>query len=258
MNLLQIVITGVVEGITEFLPVSSTGHLILSDFWLRIPATEFVKSFNIAIQLGAILAVVILYAKRLLVNRRLLARVLVGFIPTAIIGLALYKLVKTYLLGNMIVVLWSLFLGGIVVLLVEWRLPKRQNFGSKNLEGMTYGEAALVGLAQAVAIIPGVSRSAATIIGGLLAGFSREAIVEFSFLLAIPTMLAATGLDLVKSGANFSVEEWGQLAIGFLVSFLVALGVIKWFLRFIQKHDFKAFGVYRIVLAVVVWLLFTR
>lgn len=254
MTVFQTIFLGVVEGVTEFLPISSTGHLILTDFLLKIPETEFVKSFNIAIQLGAILAVVVLYLRRLLVNKKLLARVIVAFVPTAIIGLLFYKVVKTYLLGNVLVVVLALVLGGLAILVMEWYLKRRES-GGRSLEEMSYRKAVLVGLAQSVAIIPGVSRSAATIIGGMLAGFSRSAIVEFSFLLAIPTMLAATGLDLFKSGTSFSGSEWLSLGLGFIVSFAVALAAVKWLLRYVQTHNFNLFGVYRIVAALLFWFL---
>jgi len=252
MTILQAIFAGIVEGVTEFLPISSTGHLILLDFLLKIPSTEFVKSFNIAIQLGAILAVVILYAKRLWLSRSLLAKVVVAFVPTAILGLAFYKIIKTYLMGSPLVVVSALVLGGLVLLAVEYWFKGRKVGEEKTLEIMTYREAIIIGLAQAVAMIPGVSRSAATIVGGLLVGFSRTAIVEFSFMLAIPTMLAATGLDLLKSGTTFTGSEWLSLLIGFVTSFIVALLAIKWLLRYIQSHNFNLFAVYRIVIALTI------
>lgn len=255
MTIFQTIIAGLVEGVTEFLPISSTGHLILLDFILKIPNTEFVKSFNIAIQLGAILAVVILYAKRLWSNRPLLGKVIIAFIPTAILGLAFYKIIKTYLLGSPLVVVVALALGGVVLLIVESWFKERKVGEGKPLETMTYREAIIIGLAQAVAMIPGVSRSAATIVGGLLVGFSRVAIVEFSFMLAIPTMLAATGLDLLKSGTTFTGGEWFSLLIGFAISFFVALLAIKWLLRYVQNHNFNLFAIYRIVLALVFWFI---
>lgn len=251
----QIIISGLVEGVTEFLPISSTGHLILLDAWLHFPITEFVKSFNIAIQLGAILAVVVLYFKKLLVRPKLGLQVIVAFIPTAFLGLALYRVIKTYLLASPTLVIWSLGLGGLGLLAVEWWLARRDLASKKSLEAMTYGQAVVLGLAQAVAMIPGVSRSAATIVGGLLLGFSRESIVEFSFFLAIPTMLAATGLDLWKTGFAFSAGEWGGLALGFLISFLVALVAVRWLLKYIQKHDFKIFAYYRLALALLAAIL---
>ncbi|MCX6713307.1 MAG: undecaprenyl-diphosphate phosphatase [Candidatus Vogelbacteria bacterium] len=259
MGFLHSIILGIVEGITEFLPVSSTGHLILASQLLRIGESDFVKSFEIIIQLGAILAVVVLYWKKLW-NWETIKKLLVAFLPTAIIGLALYKIVKTYLLGNTAVVLWSLFLGGFALIIFElWyehchlgaRLPK----GEKEALPPSYRQAVAIGLFQSIAIIPGVSRSAATIVGGLWLGLSRATIVEFSFLLAVPTMLAATGLDLIKNYQSFSADQFGSLTVGFVVSFLVALAAIKFLLNYIRKYDFIPFGIYRIILALIFWFL---
>ncbi len=253
MTLLHAVLLGIVEGITEFLPISSTGHLILASHLLQLPDTEFQKSFDIAIQSGAILAVIVLYGRRLLVNRAVLLRVCVGFVPTAVIGLALHGFVKRYLLDNASVVLWSMLIGGLVILLFE-RVHRERDNAIDDLSTLTYAQAALIGVAQSIAIVPGVSRSAATIVGGLLLGLRRRAIVEFSFLLAIPTMLAATALDLLKSGHAFTVPEYQALAVGLLVSFLVALAAIRWLLRFIQTHTFTPFGIYRVLAAVAAWM----
>ncbi len=253
MTLLHAALLGIVEGITEFLPISSTGHLILASHLLRLPDTEFQKSFEIAIQSGAILAVIVLYGRQLLVNRAVLLRVCIGFLPTAVIGLALHGFVKRYLLDNTTVVLWSMLIGGLVILLFE-RLHQEEDDALDDLSKLTYAQAALIGLAQSIAIVPGVSRSAATIIGGLLLGLRRRAIVEFSFLLAIPTMLAATALDLFKSAHTFTMPEYQELAVGVLVSFLVALVAIRWLVRFIQTHTFTPFGLYRVVAAVVAWV----
>jgi undecaprenyl-diphosphatase len=177
-----------------------------------------------------------------------LKKIIVAFIPTGIIGLALYDVVKTYLLGNDWVVLASLFVGGIVLIVFE--KSHGESAGAKDLNSLSYKDAAYIGLAQAVAIIPGVSRSAATVLGGLSRNVSRAAIVEFSFLLAVPTMLAATGLDLVKSNFSFSGPEWTSLAIGFFVSFALALVAIRWLLSYVRKHSFVSFGIYRIILSV--------
>lgn len=257
MNYIDAIILGIVEGITEFLPVSSTGHLILTSHALGILETPFIKSFEIIIQLGAILAVVVLYWRLLLTNRHLIAKVIAAFVPTAVIGLTLYSLIKTYLLGNQLVVVIALAVGGLLLIAFEKRkkeadLPE----AGGDVTSITYKQAFLVGLFQTVAMIPGVSRSAATIIGGELLGLSRKAIVEFSFLLAIPTMAAATGYDLLKTHASFSGEELSLLAVGFIVSFLVALLAIKSFLGYIKKHSFTAFGVYRLILAAVFALIF--
>lgn len=262
MTILHSIILGLVEGITEFLPISSTGHMILTAQLLKIGESEFVKSFEIIIQLGAILAVVVLYGKTLW-NWSVIKKLFVAFLPTAVIGLALYKIVKTYLLGNMAVVLWSLFLGGIVLIVFElWYKQKiEQQAGEEmmvkvnELEHVTYRQALALGLFQSIAIIPGVSRSAATIVGGLWLGLKRKTIVEFSFLLAVPTMLAATGLDLVKNYQTFSIDQLGTLATGFVVAFVVALMAIKFLLQFIRRHDFILFGVYRIIVALVFWFI---
>lgn len=250
MDIIASIILGIVEGVTEFLPISSTGHLTLFASLLGIAQTEFVKSFEVIIQLGAILAVVVLYWEKLLTNFAIIKRVVVAFLPTAILGLIFYKLIKTYLLGNSLIVLSSLFVGGLVLILFElWHREKSDD--KTDLEKISYLQAIALGFCQSIAMIPGVSRSAATIVGGLVLGIKRETIVEFSFLLAVPTMAAATGLDLFKSSFSFSASEWGLLLVGFSVSFLSALLAIKSFLNYVRHHDFIAFGLYRIILALV-------
>lgn len=249
-------ILGIVEGITEFLPISSTGHLILASTLLGIPHTEFQKSFDIIIQLGAIGAVVAVYWRSLL-RLETLKKIAVAFIPTAVIGLALYRVVKTYLLGNEVVVLWALLLGGVLLIAFEyWHTEKEEAGGS--IESMSYKQALSIGLFQSIAIVPGVSRSAATILGGLIAGLKRRTIVEFSFLLAVPTMLAATGLDIVKTSATFTMSEVGMLAVGFVTAFVVALLSIRFLLRYIRTHTFVAFGIYRILAALAFYFFIIR
>ena len=250
MDLLNAIILGVVEGLTEFLPVSSTGHLILASRLLGLEQTDFLKSFEIAIQLGAILAVVVLYWRSLLFDISVLKRVLAAFLPTAIVGFVFYKLIKKFLIGNSQVVVWSLLLGGIGLIIFEL-VHKEKKEALDKLESISYRNAFLIGLFQSCAVIPGVSRSAATIIGGLLLGLNRKTIVEFSFLLAVPTMLAATLLDLLKSAGSFSPGQLMFLPIGFLTSFVVAIGSIKFFLHFIKTHNFIPFGIYRISAAII-------
>lgn len=255
MTPLDALILGVVEGVTEFLPISSTGHLILTSSLLHIADSEFLKTFEIAIQLGAILAVVALYWRSFF-KIEIIKRLIVGFIPTGIIGLALYKVVKTYLLGNDMVVLWALALGGLALIAFElWHSESED--AAADMSEITYRQAVLIGLFQSLAIIPGISRSAATILGGLLIGIRRVAIVEFSFLLAVPTMAAATGLDLVKSYSSFSGSDAVTLVIGFVTSFAVALVAIKFLLSYVRSHSFIAFGAYRILVAALFfWFLF--
>lgn len=253
---LEAFILGAVEGITEFLPISSTGHMILASDALHIAPTEFLKSFEIIIQLGAILAVFFLYWKKLLLNGKIFKRVAIAFIPTAILGLAFYGVVKTYLLGSATVVLWALGVGGALLIIFEYF--HKEKFSSATtvaeLESLSYPRAFLIGAFQALAIIPGVSRAAATIVGGLVLGLSRAAIVEFSFMLAVPTMAAATLLDLYKTGFSFNAHEGALLSIGFVTAFVFALLAVKFLLRFIKRHTFTPFGVYRIILALAFFL----
>lgn len=249
MNFLHALILGIVEGLTEFLPVSSTAHLIVANRLLGLADSDFLKSFDIYIQLGAILAVVVLYAKKLLVNWKLFWRVAAAFFPTALIGLIAYPFVKAVLLENLLVCGIALLVGGILLIIFEkWHKAQPAK------ESISYPQAAGVGLFQALAMIPGVSRSAATIIGGQLLGIDRKTIVEFSFLLAIPTMAAASGFDLLKNDFSFSGAEWQLLAVGFIAAFLTALLAIRFFLKFIQQHSFAGFGWYRIIVGALILL----
>lgn len=248
MNVVHAIILSIVEGVTEFLPISSTGHMILVSALFRIAQTDFVKSFEIFIQLGAILAVVVLYWKKLW---RDWTRVGVAFVPTAIVGLMLYKYIKDVLLGNPWIVVWSLGVGGILLILLEI-------FHKEKQKNMTFVDAFIIGCAQSLSIIPGVSRAGATIVGALLLGVKRETAVEFSFLLAIPTMAAATGLDLLKSGKHFTGSQYELLAIGFAGAFITALISVKWFIGFVQKHTFVPFAVYRILAALAFYFFILR
>lgn len=262
MNNWHALILGLVEGLTEFLPISSTAHLILFSQWLKIPSSEFLKTFEISIQLGAILAVVILYWKKIWSSWNIIFKIGTAFITTSIIGLALYETAKNYLMENNYLIGGTLFFGGIIIILFEKYYCKNKNTSptvlvkdDKPLEAMTYAQATIIGACQALAIVPGVSRSAATIIGGLSLGLSRTNIVEFSFLLAIPTMMAATSLDLYKSRETLSLLGSGDFTawtVGFTVSFVTAIIGVKFFLKFIQKNNFAPFGWYRIVLGIII------
>ena len=254
MTLFYAIVLGVIEGVTEFLPISSTAHMILASRAMHLEETEFLKSFEIIIQLGAILSVVVLYWKKFL-SVEVIKKLVVAFIPTGIVGLTVYKALKTYLLGNMTVVLLSLIIGGIALILYERFQPMR-DAEEIDFTEITYTKALLIGLFQSLAIVPGVSRSAATIVGGSFIGISKRTIVEFSFMLAVPTMMAATVLELIKSPAL--TGNYGVLAAGFIVSFITAIFAIKSFLSFIKTRSFAAFGWYRIVLAVVFFLVFLR
>ncbi|MEK7137893.1 MAG: undecaprenyl-diphosphate phosphatase [Patescibacteria group bacterium] len=254
MNFLHSIALGAVEGITEFLPISSTGHLILTSHILKIPQTEFLKTFQIAIQLGAIFSIIALYFKTLTKNLELIKKILVAFLPTAVIGLTFYKIIKNYLFENDFVIIISLFFGGVFLILFE-RSHKEKPDAVDNLENISYQQSFKIGLFQSVAVIPGVSRAAATILGGLSQNIKRKVIVEFSFLLAIPTMLAATGLELFKNAPTFTPNEFQILVVGFITAFFVAIITIKFLLKFIQEHNFTPFGIYRIFASLIFLML---
>jgi len=251
MTVIQALFLSVIEGITEFLPISSTGHLILTVEILGIAQTDFVKNFEIIIQLGAILAVVVLHWRILLEKTVIWKPIFTAFFPTAVIGFVFYKAVKHFLIGNVTITIFALLFGGIILITLE-KIYK--NRGNGTIEQLRVVPAFLIGLAQSLSIVPGISRSAATIIGGLLVGLSRKEAVFFSFLLAIPTMFAATSLDLVESSFQFSGSQWILLTIGFIGAFSSALIVVRAFLRYVQRHTIAPFGVYRIALSIVFWM----
>lgn len=258
--LLIAALLGVLEGATEFLPVSSTGHLILAQAWLGL-TDEANKSFAIAIQLGAILAVVWYYRARLAKLAagfrerdrqawRLVANVTVAFLPAALVGLLFGKAIKAHLFTPAVVAT-ALALGGVAILLLERFRPGPR---VATVEEMTLWHAFQVGCAQCLALIPGTSRSGATIIGGLFAGLSRPAATEFSFFLAIPTMVAASGYTLVKDWAVIAeAGNLDEIAVGFAVAFLSGLLAVRWLLAYVARHSFALFAWYRIALAAVVW-----
>ena len=255
MTIFDTLLLSLVEGLTEFLPVSSTGHLILTANVLHLPPTEFLKTFEIAIQLGAILAVVIPYGKTVLKNISLMQKLFLSFLPTAIVGLLAYKLIKEVFLENVLLTVVMLFLGGILFLFIDKLFSTKKGI---SLTNMTVKQALIVGLCQSVSVIPGVSRAGATIVGGLGIGLSKKEAVEYSFLLAVPTMTAATGYDLLKSNLSFSSYEYFLLALGCIGSFVTAYIAIKTFISYVQNHSFFAFGVYRIILSIFYYLLFFR
>lgn len=254
MTFFHAILLGIIEGLTEFLPISSTGHLVLASNLLHIPQTDFAKTFEIAIQSGAILAVVALYIRSFF-DWELLKRLFVAFLPTAFLGLVFYRIIRDVFLISTATILSSLFFGGVAIILFEY-WHKENSMTDRPARTMSYLNAVIIGVFQSIALIPGISRAAATILGGLALGFSRKTIVEFSFLLAVPTMLAATALDLLHSGHHFSAHDVSLLAVGFVVSFLVAIAAIRVFLRFIKTRTFVPFGVYRIAVSVILAIWF--
>ncbi len=260
IDLLKAIILSIVEGVTEFLPISSTGHLIILNQWISFHE-PFTFLFDIIIQLGAILAVVVYFWHRLwpfgkdVTNNKQIwttwFKTLVAVVPSLVLGALLKKTVEAHLFNPLTVAI-ALIVGGVVLILIE-RNARPESITS--LARLSYPTALYIGLIQCLALIPGTSRSAATIIGAMLLGVSRLAAAEFSFFLAIPTMVAASGYSLLKHGLSFSSSEVILLITGFVVSFVVALGVIKFLMKYIQSHTFANFGWYRVVLGVVVLVL---
>jgi len=248
MTYLQAFIIAIIEGLTEFLPVSSTGHMILADSLLKIRDEEFVKTFEIVIQLGAIMAVLLIYIRRFFVGINIYFKLLVAFLPTGVIGFLAYKTIKHYLF-NPFTVSIALVMGGIILILLDkWSERKKSEY--KNVEDISFTGALKIGLIQCFSMIPGVSRAAATIFGGIFSGFDRKQAAEFSFLLAIPTMFAASGYDLLKEKDNIHSEDLKLLLFGAFIAFVVAVFAVKGFIAFLNKYGFKHFGWYRIALGI--------
>lgn len=257
MNIFDAFILSIVEGITEFLPISSTAHLILTSHILGIKPSEFLSTFEVVIQLGAIGAVIVLYFNRIRSQISILYKASLAFIPTGVIGFFLYDRIKL-LFNDPLVPVVTLFVGGIVVILLELFVFKKASNNGTNLNNLSYKNAFLIGLIQSISMIPGVSRAASSIFGGLALGMNRKDAVEFSFLLAIPTMLVATLFDLVQSSRGFTESQFGLLGFGVLLSFISALFVIRWLIRYIQTNNFIFFGIYRIVVSILYYFLFLR
>lgn len=288
LNIIKVLILSIVEGITEFLPVSSTGHLILVNEFVKLDPANFSNAFNVIIQLGAILSVVVLYFGRLNpwdyektyryfpknyddLNGQskayyrlthpdqrtieLWKRVIVGVIPAGILGLLFDDMIDEYLFNPMVVAA-MLAIWGIIIIAVEKNNKNKRGFAHDNIINVPYKTILMIGFFQALAMIPGTSRSAATIMGAMILGLTREAAAEFSFFMAIPTMLGATLLKVVKNFGGFTANQWLLILLGSVVSFLVAYVVIKKFMAYISKNDFIPFGIYRIILAVIVFVYF--
>lgn len=265
-EIIKSVILGVVQGITEYLPISSTGHMILVNEFLHLNFdSDFVNTFFVVIQLGSIMAVVVLYFKKLwpfdfkhtTSNERkkvwiLWSKVLVGCIPAGVVGILFDDFIDVYLYKPMVIAL-ALIIYGIIFIIVEsCHITQSMN----TLEDIDYITAANIGLFQMLALIPGTSRSGSTVIGGRILGVSKEAVSEFSFFMAVPVMAGATMLKLLKCGFGFNMIQWVVLLIGTLVAFVVSVISIRFLMNYIKKHDFKAFGVYRIVLGILVIVYF--
>jgi len=252
MSTLHAIIIAIVEGLTEFLPISSTGHMIITEKALGITETDFIKVFTIAIQLGAILAVVVLYWKKFFGFKRwqFYVKLAVAVIPALILGFLFSKKIDLLLESSLTVAI-SMLAGGIVLLFIDKAFTDPQIDSERKV---SYGKGFIIGIWQCLAMIPGVSRSAASIIGGMQQKLTRSAAAEFSFFLAVPTMLAATGYKLYKyykESGGFSSAEIKQLAIGNVIAFIVAMIAIKFFISFVKKYGFRIWGIYRILLGLI-------
>ena len=245
MTILEVIILAFVEGLTEFIPVSSTGHLILASHFMKIEPSEFSKAFDVIIQFGAIFAVLFLYHKRLKWNFEFYKKLFIAFLPAAVIGF-IFKNKIDELLESTAVVAWALIIGGVILIFVD-QFFKNQTKSEPNTK-----DSLAIGFFQCLAMVPGVSRSAATIVGGQVMGLTRAKAAEFSFLLAIPTLGAATFYKLWKVRALIHGDQVLNLSLGVFLSFVFALIAIKFFISFVNKYGFRAFGVYRIVLGAVV------
>jgi len=251
MTILDALILGTLEGLTEFLPISSTGHLILASDLLGLKQTDAHKAFEVSIQLGSILAVLFLFAQKLLVDRSLWFKIAVAFLPTALFGFLFYKTIKS--LFGIETVAVMLVIGGIAFLIMEYLHRNRDDSKCKTVEELAWYEALMIGLFQSMSMVPGTSRSGMTMFGGIFAGLTRKSAAEFSFLLAIPTMVAATAYDLYKNRATMVVDDYSLVAIGFVTAFIVALITVKWMMQFLTSHTFVVFGIYRIVVGLAFW-----
>jgi undecaprenyl-diphosphatase len=257
MNFIQTILLGVIEGLTEFLPISSTFHLIFFTKILGLQHTEFSKFFNVFIQAGAILPVVIIYGKEWFQDKTQLLKVAVSFLPTAVVGLLLHKVIKNVFFESPMVML-SVFIGiGIVFFGLEWLVAKKKLNLHRTISDLTYFQAIVIGLVQALAVVPGVSRAGAVIVGMMLLGVKRDEAAKYSFTLAVPTILAAAALDVIKTNPAVIADgnNLATLGIGSVVTFISSFVIIKWFINYLRKNSLNVFGIYRVLVGGVLLLL---
>ncbi len=253
MDIFQAIIIGIIEGFTEFLPISSTGHMIVASKLMGIDQDSVQKSFEVIIQFAAILAVVLLYKDKVFRDFTLWKKLILAFLPIGVVGFIFSKQIKA--LFSVDVVAWMFIIGGIIFLIVEYFYKEKEHY-IKRVEDVSYKQALFIGLAQCFSLIPGTSRAGSTIIGGMLSHLSRKASAEFSFLLAIPVMAAVTGYDILKHFHEFSFDNWIVLFSGFVTAFIVAYITIKLFIEFLSRFTFVPFGIYRIIFGIFLLLYF--
>lgn len=253
MDVFEAVIIAIVEGLTEFLPISSTGHMILTSAVLGLDNSAFLKTYEISIQLGAIMAIAWIYAGRFYSNFVMYYKLFVAFVPTMVIGFLAYDLIKTYLFSTWVVSI-TLVLGGVLFIWLDTFIERRKSVYSE-LDAIAPKNAFWIGVIQGLSVIPGISRAGATIVGGLMNGFDKRQAMEFSFLLAVPTMLAATTYDLIKTPIEFTNDQIKILGIGGVIAFVAAWAAVKFMLAFVGKYGFAWFGWYRIALGLIFLIL---
>jgi len=258
MTIFHSIILGLVEGLTEFLPISSTFHLLFASKLLNILQTDFIKVFEVFIQAGAILAVLILYFKEVIKNRALMTRIIISFIPTGIIGFALYKVIKNIFFESHFLMLAVFLIMGVIFLVIEKLISNKKIKLEKSIKNINYLQAVLIGIIQSLAVVPGVSRAGSVMVGMMALGFKRDESARYSFILAVPTILAASVYDLFKMReVVFSQSSnLGILMVGFVVAFISALFAVKWFIGYLRKNSLFIFGIYRIALAIILLLIF--
>ena len=253
MDIFQAIIIGIIEGFTEFLPISSTGHMIVASKFMGIEESALMHAYEVIIQFAAIMAVMLLYREKITFKKvDLWMKLFVAFLPLAIVGFIFKDVIKT--LFTVETVAWMFIIGGVVFLVVEYFYKEKEHH-IRDVEKVSYTQALWVGIAQIFSLVPGTSRAGATIIGGLLSGLDRKTSMEFSFLLAIPVMAAVTGYDLLKHYQDFADANWGAFIVGFITAFVVAYVTIKLFLVFIERFTFVAFGVYRIIFGIILLMI---
>ena len=253
MDIVEALILGVIEGITEFLPISSTGHLIVVSHWMDIAQTETNKAFEVIIQLAAILAVIANYRDRFTFKHlELWKKVVLAFIPVGAVGFLFHRQIKALFQVEIVAIMF--IVGGVIFLAVE-RCYKGKTPIVKDVEALNYRQAIWIGIAQVFALIPGTSRAGSTIIGAMLVGLDRKASAEFSFLLALPVMMAASGFDILKHYSEFNDSDMLVLSVGFVVSFLVAYLTMRLFMKFLERFTFVSFGIYRIAFGLLLLML---
>ena len=249
MDIFQAIIIGIIEGFTEFLPISSTGHMIVASKFLGVSQDSLTKAYEVIIQFAAILAVMLIYREKVTFKKiDLWQKLFIAFLPIAVVGFIFKDQIK--MLFTVEVVASMFIIGGVLFLLLEYFYEEKE-WHIADVEKVSYKQALWIGIAQIFSLIPGASRAGATIVGGLLVGMDRKTSAEFSFLLAIPVMAAVTGYDLLKHYQDFADANWGAFVAGFVTAFIVAYLTIKLFLAFIQRFTFVAFGIYRIIFGVI-------